>query len=70
MKIQMTITVDIDPDTWDAEYHTGTGRKEIRADVVQYVSTAVHAMLDEYGTSDMSTAVRSVAVRSKDKESR
>lgn len=66
MKIQIMITLDVDPDAWDREYHCGTTRDVIRADVVRYVDTLVQAMVDTDGTQ----SVASVAVRSFGRESR
>jgi hypothetical protein len=66
MRIQMVVTVDVDPDTWDRDYGCGTGRDEVRRDVVRYVTTAVQSMVGPDGT----VGVRSVSVRSKGKESR
>jgi hypothetical protein len=66
MKIQIVVTFDVDPDTWDKEYHCGTDRDALRADVVQYVNTAVQSMVG----SDGIVGFQSVSVRSNGKESR
>lgn len=35
MKVRITITVDVDADTWAFEY--GVDRKDVRADVKDYI---------------------------------
>lgn len=37
MKVRLTVTLDIDPEAWDLAYGTGTDRKSIREDVLQYL---------------------------------
>jgi hypothetical protein len=66
MKISMVVTVDVDPEDWDTEYHSGTSRDEIRSDVVQYVTTALNAMV---GPAD-TCGVKALSVRTNGKESR
>lgn len=70
MRIQMTITVDVDRDAWNDEYKCGSGRDEIRADVVRYVDTVLDDLLGDEGVSGIASAVRSVTVCSKGKESK
>lgn len=37
VKIQMFVTVDVDPVYWDEEYQCGSNAREVRADVINYV---------------------------------
>jgi hypothetical protein len=39
MKIEITLTIDVDPAKWDREY--GVGRAAVEDDIRRYVRTAI-----------------------------
>jgi hypothetical protein len=41
MKIQVTLTIDVDPQKWDHEYGGGTDPAYVKADVTKYVINSV-----------------------------
>lgn len=41
MKINVTLKIDIDPESWDLAYGTGTEPAAVEADVRQYVLNGV-----------------------------
>lgn len=47
MKVRVTVTVDVDPEAWIAEY--GVERAEVRADVARHVAATVDAHLGALG---------------------
>jgi hypothetical protein len=70
VKITTTLTLDVDPNLWNQEFHTGTSRDEIRSDVVQYLTTMMQSVFGDHGSSGLATAITSVSVTSKGKESK
>lgn len=63
MKIAVTITLDVNPDDWNNEYMSDASREEIRADVIQYVTTTMQAIFGVDGSDGVKSGVRSVSVR-------
>ena len=49
MKVRVTITVDVDPERWNANYGTGTDPKDVREDVKRYVEGTVDSQLRMVG---------------------
>ena len=47
MKIKVTLTVDIDPEAWVANY--GCEKSEVREDVKVYIAETVSGQLDLVG---------------------
>jgi hypothetical protein len=47
VKVRVTVTLDIDPEAWIAEY--GTTHDGVRSDVVEYVTNSVHVQLGGLG---------------------
>jgi hypothetical protein len=47
MKVSVKVTVDVDPEAWAAEY--GIARSEVREDVHDLVSEAIHQHLLNLG---------------------
>jgi hypothetical protein len=47
--VSVTVSVRIDREVWDANYGTGTGDAEVRADVKAYVENLVTEQLREVG---------------------
>lgn len=68
MKIAMSVTVEVDRDAWDLEYRCGTGRDAVRADVVQYVRTALQGMCND--DSGDASAIRLVSINTNGRESK
>lgn len=52
MKVNVNITVDIDPVIWDRNYGTGTEAKFVREDVKSYLYQLVAVELRELGLGD------------------
>lgn len=64
MKIAIAVTIDVKRDEWSDEYQGDASRDAIRADVVQYVTTALQAIFGLDGSDGVTPGVRSVSVRS------
>jgi hypothetical protein len=47
VKVSVKVTVDVDVDAWQREY--GIARSEVREDVHDLVSEAIHQHLDNLG---------------------
>lgn len=58
MKVAITLTLDIDPETWDLMYGTGTTATEVRADVKRYVREQVAGSAAGEADAITATAVR------------
>lgn len=54
MKVQLTVTLDVDPEIWDDEHHCGTKRGDVHADVTRYAHTLIDAT---FGSTEGITAV-------------
>lgn len=69
MKIAMSVTVEVDRDAWDLEYRCGAGRDAVRADVVQYVRTALQGMCGDDDPGE-APAIRLVSIHTNGRESK
>lgn len=51
MRVRVAVTVDVDPETWDLIYGTGTNPAAVREDVKRYVQETIIEQLIQVGVS-------------------
>ncbi len=66
MRVTVSVTLDVDPAAWDANYGTGTAHADVTADVRQYVRQSTVEWFREQrlladGSNDALLTVREVA---------
>lgn len=49
MRVTVKVSVDIDPESWDLNYGTGSDRVTIGRDVRRYINHIVHEQLNASG---------------------
>lgn len=42
MEIQLSVSIQLDPESWDLVYGTGVEEDDVREDVSTYVETLIH----------------------------
>ena len=49
MRVQVKVTIEIDPQKWDDNYHTGTDAATVREDVKNYMAATVEDQVERLG---------------------